>query len=152
MTPYLYDAHQEFKRVDHLLFVSLKYTRTVDMLASVVDRFITCLHALIKGMLLFSQEKQHGQDVPQNQAQQAELFSQSFPQEKLKDIPAFFIFLRKLKRLDYKTMNEFRRHVTMSVIFPEIVINISIDKLYCYYETTKIFIEEAQEIITPTND
>ncbi len=36
MTDYLDNAKNEMKRVDHLLFVSLKYTRTVDVIKSVM--------------------------------------------------------------------------------------------------------------------
>ena len=152
MKPYLVDAYQEFKRVDHLLFVSLKYTRTADMLTSVLDRLIACFDAFITGMLSFASEKQPKLEIPHNAAMKASLFSKSFPQEKLADVPQFFLFLRNLKRREYNVSNEFRRHVTMSVIFPEIIMNISIDKLHYYYEATKEFLEEAQKLIEPTND
>ena len=31
---------EELKRVDHLVYVSLKYTRTVDVIRSIIDRLI----------------------------------------------------------------------------------------------------------------
>ena len=43
MNTSLSDAVEEIKRVDHLVFVSLKYTRTVDVIKSVVDRIISAL-------------------------------------------------------------------------------------------------------------
>ena len=45
-------AVQELKRVDHLFWVSLKYTRTVDVIKNVIDRLISCvgfgLEAILK--------------------------------------------------------------------------------------------------------
>ena len=152
MTPYLIDACQEFKRVEHLLFVSLKYTRTVDVLVSVVDKVISCLGELIKGMLTYAHDNKRCEEVPTNAAAQAELFAKLYPQHELVDISPFFLFLRKLKRLEYKRMNEYRRHVTMTVIFPEIAVNITIDKLNYYYAALKNFIDTTQEIIEPSDD
>ena len=37
----LENAKEELKRVDHLIFVSLKYTRTVDVLLNVINRIIS---------------------------------------------------------------------------------------------------------------
>ena len=37
------EAVQELKRVDHLFWVSLKYTRTVDVIKHVIDRLISCI-------------------------------------------------------------------------------------------------------------
>ena len=36
-------AKEELKRVDHLFFVSLKYTKTVDVIKSLIDRLINAL-------------------------------------------------------------------------------------------------------------
>ena len=40
MTENLENAKEELKRIDHLIYVTLKYTRTVDVLLSVVERMI----------------------------------------------------------------------------------------------------------------
>ena len=37
------EAIQELKRVDHLFWVSLKYTRTVDVIKHVIERLINCI-------------------------------------------------------------------------------------------------------------
>ena len=36
----LENAKEELKRIDHLIYVTLKYTRTVDVLLSVVERMV----------------------------------------------------------------------------------------------------------------
>ena len=47
MKDYLDDVKNEVKRVDHLIYVSLKYTRTVDVIRSVVERIINELGNLV---------------------------------------------------------------------------------------------------------
>ena len=51
------NAVEELKRVDHLIFVSLKYTRTVDVLRSVINRLIDAYGAIIEGILKEMEEK-----------------------------------------------------------------------------------------------
>ena len=41
-------AYDELKRLDHLIFVSLKYTRTADMLKQVMKRMISFYEFVIK--------------------------------------------------------------------------------------------------------
>ncbi len=36
-------AKEEIKRADHLMYVSLKYTRTVDILKSIIERLINAI-------------------------------------------------------------------------------------------------------------
>lgn len=43
------NAVEELKRVDHLIYVSLKYTRTVDVIRSVINRLIESYNAIIDG-------------------------------------------------------------------------------------------------------
>ena len=45
------DAKSELKRVDHLIYVSLKYTRTVDVFKSIIERLINSYGFLIEGIL-----------------------------------------------------------------------------------------------------
>ena len=47
----LEDAKEELKRVDHLIYVSLKYTRTVDVLRNVIERLVTASEFMITAML-----------------------------------------------------------------------------------------------------
>ena len=41
MNEQLENTIEELKRVDHLFYVSLKYTRTVDMIKHVLERIIS---------------------------------------------------------------------------------------------------------------
>ena len=45
------ESREELKRADHLIFVSLKYTRTVDVIKHIVERLINCIDFAFTGLL-----------------------------------------------------------------------------------------------------
>lgn len=47
----LFFASQELKRAEHLLYVSLKYTRTADVMQSFIARLVACFDFIIDGLL-----------------------------------------------------------------------------------------------------
>ena len=51
MQEYSDQLKSELKRADHLFYVSLKYTRTVDVIRSVIERFMNALDIGIEAML-----------------------------------------------------------------------------------------------------
>ena len=48
----LNNAREEFKRCDHLLYVSLKYTRTVDVIKSLILRMLSCYDFTMDTLIL----------------------------------------------------------------------------------------------------
>ncbi|MFH1317204.1 MAG: hypothetical protein ABII01_06810 [Candidatus Woesearchaeota archaeon] len=60
----LQEAFSELKRADHLIFVSLKYTRTVDVIKSIIERLINCLDFSIIALLESYKEKKKITDIP----------------------------------------------------------------------------------------
>lgn len=59
-------AVQELKRVEHLFWVSLKYTRTVDVIKSVIERLINCIGFGIEALLKYAKEKKLITSIPAN--------------------------------------------------------------------------------------
>ena len=66
MLPILEDAREEMKRADHLLYVSLKYTRTVDVLKSLIDRLINTINAITDELLDYALQKKKIKEKPEN--------------------------------------------------------------------------------------
>ena len=56
-------ATEEFKRIDHLYYVSLKYTRTVDVIRSVIERMISCYEAAIDSFLKCLKEEKKIEEI-----------------------------------------------------------------------------------------
>ena len=142
-------AVQELKRVDHLFWVSLKYTRTVDVIKHVIDRIINCIGYGFESILKYAKDKKLITDIPDNAGLRCELLRKTFPDNlELIDYINFYILLRKLSKAEHTKKEEFRRHVAMiATIDKGEVIEISIDVLKEYYEKTKDFIRFAKRTI-----
>ncbi len=142
-------AIQELKRVDHLFWVSLKYTRTVDVIKHVIDRLISCIGFGLESLLKHAKEKKLITTIPENAGLRCDLLKKTFPDNlELMDYINFYLRLRKLSKAEYTRREEFRRHVTMiATIDKGEVIEVSIDSLKEDYEKTKNFIGFVKRII-----
>ena len=142
-------AVQELKRVDHLFWVSLKYTRTVDVIKHVIDRLISCIGFGLESLLKYAKEKKLVASIPENAGLRCDLLKKTFPDNlELMEYLNFYSRLRKLSKAEYTRREEFRRHVTMiATIDKGEVVEVSIDSLKEDYEKTKKFIHFVKRII-----
>ena len=143
------EAIQELKRVDHLFWVSLKYTRTVDVIKNVIERLISCIGFGLEAILKYSKEKKLITAIPSNAGMRCDLLKKVFHgNSELVEYVNFYLMLRKLSRAEYTKKEEFRRHVTMiAVIDNGEIVNVDIDTLKEYYLKTRNFIDFVKKII-----
>ena len=143
------EALQELKRVEHLFWVSLKYTRTVDVIKHVIDRLISCIGFGLESVLKHAKEKKLLTLIPENAGLRCDLLKKVFADNsELIDYINFYLRLRKLSRAEYTRREEFRRHVTMiATIDKGEIVEVSIDSLKEDYEKTKNFIAFVKNII-----
>lgn len=141
------DAIRELKRADHLIFVSLKYTRTVDIFKSIIERLLATFNHTILWMLEQAKEEQKIQAIPQSPGLQCNLIKGVYKEdEKLLEYLAFYLYLRKLDKATYTPKNEFRRHVTMmAVLESNEVTDITMEDMHEYFKKTKEYFEYITE-------
>lgn len=150
MDDYLEEAKEELKRADHLIFVSLKYTRTCDVIKHVVDRLINAIDFTFTALLEHMKENKKIDEVPIAPIPKANLVKKLFPDDEfLPEFSDFFIRLRKISKADFTRACEFRRHVTMTVVVEDEVIKIDIDIITDYFKRTKDFFAHVQGMIAP---
>jgi len=142
-------AVEELKRVDHLFWVSLKYTRTVDVIKNVIERLINCIGFGLESLLKYAKDKKLVTTIPTNAGLRCNLLKKTFPDNtELIDYINFYLRLRKLSKAEYTKKEEFRRHVTMiATIDKGEIVNVDIDTLKEDYEKTKNFITFVKRII-----
>ena len=142
------NARDELKRVDHLFYVSLKYTRTADMMRHMIERLINTFSFGIDSLLKHAKESKKIAEIPENPVMRCKAMTQIFPEEDMIRYMNLYITLRKILRSDYSKREEFRRHVTMtSVLDDGKVIEVSIDTLKEDYETAKKFVKFVEGIV-----
>ena len=147
MPSFLEQAREEMKRADHLLYVSLKYTRTVDVLKSLIDRLINAVDALIDNLLDYALEKKMISEKPDNLGLRGDLAKKTFKDPIVTEMVDFSLFMKQINRAEYKRSKEFRRHVTMTAITDRGIVNVDIDTIKEDYFKTKQYLEYTEKLI-----
>ncbi|HII29602.1 hypothetical protein COT48_04995 [Candidatus Woesearchaeota archaeon CG08_land_8_20_14_0_20_47_9] len=148
----LEEAREELKRADHLIFVSLKYTRTVDVIRSVIERLIASLNFMIDALLELAKEGGLIDSMPQNNGLKCSVLRAEFKHPEIADMLSFYTLLRKISRADYRKREEYRRHVTMTAVTEDGPVDISIDVIKEYYEKALSFAEFISQLISPVEN
>ena len=144
----LYNAGQELKRVDHLFYVSLKYTRTADMMRHMIERLISTFSFGIDSLLKYAKEEKKIDEIPSNPMMRSKLLMETFTDEEFASYMNLYLKLRKILKADYSRREEFRRHVTMTCTLDKgEVTEVNIDILKEYYETAKNFVNYVERIV-----
>lgn len=144
----LMNARQEVNRADHLFHVTLKYTRTVDVLKSVLERLINAFNYTMDALLYNAQMKGKIDTVPKIPLVKAETIKKTYKEDKnICDFQNFFALLRKLDKAKFQRDREYRRHVTMTAKIDDKEAEITIDIIGDYFRKTKEFISCTEEIV-----
>ncbi len=149
MDEYLENTIEELKRVDHLFYVSLKYTRTVDMIKHVLERIISTHECAVEALLQQAKEKKVIDAVPLSSAVRAELLKKTYPNDPvINDALQLLALLLKLRRAKYASREEFRRHVTMiATLDNKEILEVSIDSVGGYYQKTRELVDYVRNMI-----
>jgi len=144
----LENARQELKRVDHLFWVSLKYTRTVDVIRNTVQRLINVFDFGLDSVLKHAKENKLIKEIPKNLGLKCDMLKNVFPENgRLLGYVNFYLKLRKILNVEYTKKEEYRRHVTMTVSVDGETINVDIDLLKEYYEKSKQFVNFVKVMV-----
>ena len=154
MSELLEEAVNELKRADHMIFVSLKYTRTVDVIKNIVARLISCFDSVFEYLLEHLKETKKILDIPQARAQKLEVLREFFVEDKVfQDFIAFYLSLRRVNKAEFTRRQEFRRHVTMTAILEDDQsVELNIDIIHDYYMKTKAFVDYAVKFVNPSEE
>ena len=149
MKDYLDDIKNELKRVDHLLYVSLKYTRTVDVVISVDNRFINAYDLGMEGLIAKVKKRRKTLEMPKQPRKKCQLVKELYADdEKILKFVEFYLELRHIYQARYTKREEYRRHVTMiAELESGKIVAVGIDKLHEYEKEAKEFIEHLEGVL-----
>ena len=141
------DAKEELKRVDHLIYVSLKYTRTVDVIQNVIERWTNASDLMIAAMLKKIKKEKKLKDVPKTPIERAELLKSICAEDKeVVEYADLFLLLRKLNKMPCDRSGEFRRNVTMTVKMDGKTYLETIDTVMEHYKKSKNFLDKIEHV------
>ena len=141
------EAREELKRADHLLFVSLKYTRTSEVIKSIVERLSSTIGLLIEALLKKAEKDGKIEIIPASPGHRCESVKKLYSEEQVQEMANFCLSLRKILRSNTNSQSEYRRHVTLIVEMDDGELEINMPLIHAYYEKTKGYTVYVRELV-----
>ena len=139
---------KEKTSADHLLYVSLKYTKTCDVILNLLARWKSLIELSFDTILEHRVEAGKISAMPTNPKQRIEFMKKYF--KKFEDVQAvipLYIFFKRVPDLTKTRGGEFRKNVNLKVIDPKKTTEINMEKLGEYAEIVEKFISEVKKIL-----
>ena len=148
MNENLLEAREELKRLEHIIYVSLKYSRTVDVLINALKRLVSIYEFIINAFLEKAQEEGKIEELPKSPARRGLKLGEIYGEDQiLQSHLEFYAYLKTILKLPYERREEFRRHVTHIVELEKCTSEIEIDNLENMERFAGGFLKHAREVV-----
>ena len=134
---YLEDAKDELKRADHLVFISLKYTRTCDIIRNTIERIINAYEFIILASLESAKNSNRIDSIPKSKLERVELI-QKLKRNIKEDIKTYLLLI-DIFNSKFERREEYRKNVTLIAKFKKDDIEINVPSLMDHFEKIKEF-------------
>ena len=150
----LSDAKEELKRVDHLIYVSLKYTRTADIFINTISRMIDAYNHMFDALLKYCIHNKLIEEMPGSPIEKGNLIKKLYQDDvQIIDNVNLYLMLRKIFRAKiHEKTQEYRRHVTIKVMVDTREEIINIDIITQYYLFQNDLFNRIKNMIIPPED
>lgn len=146
------DAGEELKRVDHMVYVSLKYTRTSDVLKNIIARMIDAYLHLLDTLLKLAKDEKRITEIPIRPLEKANIVRKLYDDDIVKQNTELFLLLREMLHADYKSESEFRRHVAIITFIKGKEEVVNIDNITAYYHMQREFYKYIRKKVLKEED
>ena len=103
---------------DHLLYVSLKYTKTCDVIKNLILRWTQMIETSLDAILTHAKKKKKIKEIPTNPIQKIALVKELFDKNKnFLEVIKMYEMLRKIEELRKERVGEFRKHVALKIMY-----------------------------------
>lgn len=126
---------------DHLLYVSLKYTKTCDVIVNLLLRWSRMIEMAMEHLIVDAKKKKKWKRVPD--APKAKLVQLKKIYAKTPEVfeaLELYEFFREINKLDKVRESEFRKGVNLKVTYKNQIVNVNLEKLAEYSDTLERFI------------
>ncbi|MBR9702041.1 hypothetical protein GOV13_03905 [Candidatus Pacearchaeota archaeon] len=139
---------QEKISADHLLYVSMKYTKTCDVIINLILRWRKMIETSIDALLNHAKKKKKIPSISSNPIGKIEQIRKIFKKDKefLKVIEMYEMF-RKIEDLRKERIGEFRKNVNLKVMYQGNEVNINLEELKLYAERLENFISTTKQFL-----
>lgn len=139
------DPMEELKRADHLIYVTLRYTRTCDVIKNALARLINAYNFVIHiSLQKLIKEGKIKESLDSDNAR-FELFKSLYKKKGSKDHFDLYILMKQINAADYKVREEYRKNVTLIAHFGNKDLEVTVPMLLEYYFKTREFVNDVME-------
>lgn len=140
---------KEKTSADHLLYVSLKYTKTCDVILNLLARWKSLIEISFDAILEKGTEKGAVPHIPTNPKQRIEFIKKYYKKSpSIQHSVPLYIFFKRIPDLNKTREGEFRKNVNLKIIESSKTTEINMEKLGEYSEVVEKFIDEVKKIIS----
>ena len=142
------DIMQEKISADHLLYVSLKYTKTCDVIKNLILRWTRLIEISMDAILEKTEQEKRISKVPENPVKKIEEMRKLFKKDKnMLEVLEMYKMFRKIENLRTKRIGEFRKNVNLKIFYQGKEINVDLEKLKEYSEKLEKFISTTKHFL-----
>lgn len=140
---------KEKTSADHLLYVSLKYTKTCDVILNLIARWKSMIEMCFDSLLSDLKSKKKIPSLPDSPKQRIEFMKTYFKKSSvIQETIPIYVFFKRVPELTKKREGEFRKNVNLKIIdINSKVIEINMEKLKEYSDILERFISEVKHIL-----
>ncbi len=139
---------KEKTSADHLLYVSLKYTKTCDVMLNLIKRWKSMLDLTIDALLEKLKKKKTIKKIPIAPRMKTETLREVLKKEEIMiETLELYEFFKKIPDLEKTREHEFRKGVCLAVSYKGKEVRIDMEKLKEYSETLERFIKFIRDFL-----
>jgi hypothetical protein len=132
---------KEKTSADHLLYVSLKYTKTGDVILNLLARWKSLMEISFDFMINERIEAGKIPECPISPKQRVEFMKKYFKKEiAIQEAIPLYVFFKRVPDLSKTRVGEFRKNVALNVKLPNELVIINLEKLSEYSEKIDKFV------------
>jgi len=140
---------KEKTSADHLLYVSLKYTKTCDVMLNLISRWKSMIELSIEALLEKIKKKKIITALPTAPKMKILTLRDAFKKEPIiQETLDLYEFFKKVPDLDKTRESEFRKGVCLTVLETGKEVRIDMEKLKEYSEIIDKFIKFVREYLS----
>ena len=137
---------KEKTSADHLMYVSLKYTKTCDVILNLLARWKSLIELSFDAILEKSVEIGKVPVMPATPKERIEFIRKYYKKNvEIQAVVPLYIFFKRVPDLNKTREGEFRKNVNLKVIEPGRVTEINLEKLSEYYDIVEKFMGEVKK-------
>lgn len=139
---------KEKTSADHLMYVSLKYTKTCDVILNLIARWKSLIEISFDAILRNKVDAGKIPGMPTNPKQRIEFMKKYFKKyDDIQKVIPVYIFFKRIPDLNKTRSGEFRKNVNLKIIEPTRTTDINMEKLNEYYDIIEKFMGEVKIIL-----